>query len=156
MEREKRIGRVGKAILAGALALGSTGAAPAVENEASAATVRTYNCNTTADKWYPLTKGEIVVSKASGIIIPADVTVDGVKQYDDDPNTASVIVLKTSDNRNANWVINNDYAGSVKVLKCGATFGATYSAAGKEAATSDKRLGTNNPTKRVNFNWVQK
>lgn len=147
---------LGKLALAGALAFGGLGASAAATGEIDAATVRTYTCKTDVDRWYPLNKGEITVIKASGAIIPADETVDGVKQYDNLGETATIIGLKTSDNRNANWVVNNDNQGSVLVLRCGATFSRTRTALGTEASKLDANLGANNPAKSVQLQWVKK
>lgn len=147
---------LGKLALAGALAFGGLGASAAATDEIDAATVRTYTCKTDIDSWYPLNKGEITVIKASGAVIPADETVDGVKQYDNLGETATIIGLKTSDNRNANWVVNNDNQGSVLVLRCGATFSRTRTALGTEASKLDANLGANNPAKSVQLQWVKK
>ena len=154
MSKERHIGKLA---LAGALAFGALGASAAdAGNETDAATVRTYTCKTDVDSWYPLNKGEIAVVKASGAVIPADISVDGVKQYDNLAETATIIGLKTSDNRNTNWVVNNDNQGSVLVLRCGANFTRTRNALGLEASKLDANLGANNPAKSVQLQWVKK
>lgn len=153
MNKERTLGKLA---LAGAMAFGGFGASAANPEDTSSATVRAYNCNATLDKWYPLTKGEIVVIKASGAVIPADETVDGVKQYDNLGETATIVGLKSSDNTNKTWVINNDNSGSVLVLRCGATFGRTRTALGTEASKLDAGLGANNPAKSVQLQWIKK
>jgi len=142
--------------LAAVLATGSVAASAAVENPTSAATVRTHNCSRTGDRWYALTKGEYNVVKASGVILPADVTVDGVRQFDDNPDTASVTVLKGKHNLNKTWIIYPNYDGSMEVKICGATHASTEKSAGENGRTSDLRLGTNNPVRSVQFNWIEK
>lgn len=128
--------------------------APATAEELNAA--RSISCHSTLDKWYPLAKGDVITLKTSGAVIPADVSVDGVKQYDNDADTATVVQLKTSDNTNRYWKVTADFAGSLFVLRCGSNFGRTDTAAGREARRLDVKLGRNNPTKRINFNSVSK
>lgn len=151
--KERMLGRLA---LAGTLAFGGLGVAASNPESTDSATVRTYTCKTDIDSWYPLNKGEITVIKASGAVIPADETVDGVRQYDNLGETATIIGLKTSDNRNTNWVVNNDNQGSVLVLRCGATFARTRTALGTEASKLDANLGANNPAKSVQLQWVKK
>ncbi|HYM64900.1 MAG TPA: hypothetical protein VES68_00220, partial [Candidatus Sulfotelmatobacter sp.] len=123
MSKERMLGKI---VLAGALAFGGVGASPAAtDNQASAATVRAYDCNATLDKWYPLNKGEIAVVKASGAVVPADETIDGIRWYDNNGDTSTLVALKSKDNTNKTWVINNDNGGSVLVLRCGATLSGT-------------------------------
>ena len=143
---------IGKFLLAGTLAFGSAGSVAQTE----AQIVKDYNCSPTQDQWFPLNQGEIAVVKASGAVVPADVTIDGQKQYDNNPDTATIIGLKSNDNTDKTWVINNDYAGSILVLKCGVGSNATYEALGKQAVILDTRLGLNNPTKSVELNWIKK
>lgn len=153
MNKERTLGKLA---LAGAMAFGGFGASAANPAETESATVRAYNCKATTDNWYPLNKGEIVVIKASGAVIPADESVDGVRQYDDLGETATIVGLKSSDNTNKTWVINNDNQGSLLVLRCGASFARTRSALGREASKLDAGLGANNPAKSVQLQWVKK
>lgn len=153
MNKERTLGKLA---LAGALAFGGMGATAGTTSPTEAATVRTVNCNKTVDKWYPLRQGEYNVVKASAVILPADVTVDGVRQFDDNADTATVTALKSKDNKNKTWVIYDDYAGSMFVLKCGATYTSDYTAIGRQLRLSDRALGVNNPKKGVWFNEIEK
>ena len=153
MNKERTIGKLA---LAGVMAFGGVGASAVGTSEVDAATVRTYTCKATTDNWYPLNKGEIAVVKASGAIIPADESVDGVRQYDNLSETATIIGLKSSDDTNKTWVINNDNQGSILVLRCGATFSRTRSALGTEASKLDAGLGAKDPAKSVQLQWIRK
>lgn len=144
--KERLLGRVA---LAGALAVGGLGAQAAATNEADGATVVSYNCSKTTDKWVPLGDGVITVIKASDVVVPADKTVNGEKQTDDLKDTATVLGLTTKDNTNKNWVFGTDYTGSAFILKCGSSNSRFNAALGREVARADVKLGVNIASKSV-------
>ena len=126
--------------------------------EASGA-VKTISCTTT-DRWYGATEGFVqgdrLSIKASAVVIPADVSVDGVQQYDNNPDTATLVGLKSRNNTNVTWQVNLDYPASILVLPCKASSNLFYTAVGREGSRLDTRLGANDAEVSVDYNFIKK
>src|SRR5579862_1147683 len=95
------------------------------------------NCDNKVDMYHPIAQGNNYLVKASGIVMSADASVDGVQQFDNDPNTSSVVAMKSNDNSNKIWDIYANYGGSIQILKCGDGFNDLYAAAGRTEAVVD-------------------
>lgn len=113
-------------------------------------------CKQNKDVWYPLSTGERVMLNANSAVIPADESTDGVPQYDNDADTATNIGLLSNNGKVKSWTIDVNFPGSLYVLSCDATKTQFYTAVGRESSKLDARLGLNNPTKRVNYNFISK
>jgi hypothetical protein len=158
MERDnvRRIRRIALATIVGTVALG--GAIKASEAQASAP-IKTISCTNT-DRWYGATEGFVqgdrLSIKASAVVIPADVSVDGVQQYDNNADTATLVGLKSRNNTDVTWQVNLDYPASVLVLPCKAGSNLFYTAVGREASRLDTRLGANDAEVSVGYNYIKK
>lgn len=119
---------------------------------------REISCKQKQDFWVPggLKAGDRIVLKANGAVVPADEILDGQIQYDNDADTATTFGLRSSDGSVKTWVEDNNYDGSLFVLHCNATRKQFYEAVGREASRLDLTLGKNDPTKRVNYNYITK
>ncbi len=159
MERDRRIGKLGKVTLAGALVFGG-GAAVLKETEgADAGTVKTISCTTT-DHWYGqaegVNQGDRLLIKASGVVIPGDVSVDGIQQYDNNPDTATLVGLKSRNNSDISWRVDVDYPSAILVLPCKTGSNHFYTAVGREGSRLDARLGANDAEESVDYNFIKK
>jgi hypothetical protein len=157
MERDN-LRRIGRMALAGIVGLSVVGAIKASEAQASAP-VKTISCTTT-DRWYGATEGFVqgdrLSIKASAVVIPADVSVDGVQQYDNNPDTATLVGLKSRNNTNVTWQVNLDYPASILVLPCKAGSNLFYTAVGREGSRLDSRIGANDAAVSVDYNYIRK
>lgn len=148
--RESRVLRQGRNYaFASVLALGGLGAASSAPRPVEAGGERSISC-TDINKWYSLKQGEVVYLRTKSAIATADLTIDGVRQYDNRAETSTVIGLKSANSDKENWRLDVDFDGALLVLKCGASDKAFYNAYGRETFKQDTNNGVNNADKTTN------
>lgn len=154
----RTLGRIGgTAVIAGAAVFGAdllgAGGQEPTADAGGGSTTRRVSCKR-ADAWYPLRPTQTLVVRANAVVLPSDVKVNGVAQYDTDPNTSTVAGMYSKDSETIR--VTNDYGGSAHVLKCGASRDRFYEDLGRQTAILDARVQKNNPEKRVNVNVIFK
>ena len=151
---KERMGKIGASAAAFVFAA-AAGAELLPDNtaDASAANTRTVSCRK-VDAWYPLKPDQTLVVKARAVVVPADVEVNNVAQYDNEADTSTVVGIFSKDKRTSR--ITNKWGGSAHVLACRTSRRKFYADLGRQAAILDARVQKNNPDKRVNLNVIFK
>jgi len=152
LDRLARIGGAAVLVTAGAIAGDMAPRGDMAEAEAMGNIRRV--SSETQDAWYPLVPGETLIVKANAVVIPADVEVDGVPQYDNDADTSTVIGVFSEDREKIR--VTNQYGGSIHVLRSGTTRKQFFTDLGDQSWVLERRNSPNNPTKRVNLNVIKK
>jgi hypothetical protein len=148
--RESRVLRQGRTYaLASVLAVSGLAAASSAPRPVEAGGERSISCSDT-NKWYTLRQGEEVNLRTRAAVATADLTVDGVRQYDNRAETSTVLGFKSANRDKKNWQLDVDFDGAILVLKCGATDKAFFNAYGRETFRQDARSGVNNADKTTN------
>ncbi len=141
--------RIRNVAIAGVLAVAGIGASSAPRTVEAGGGARSISCSDT-NKWYELNQGEVINLNTKAALATADLTVDGVRQYDDRAETSSVVGFKSLNNAKKSWTVDVDYPGAMLVFKCGVSDSAFYKAYGRETFNQDKNNGANDAVKTTN------
>ncbi|PIR80165.1 MAG: hypothetical protein COU25_01520 [Candidatus Levybacteria bacterium CG10_big_fil_rev_8_21_14_0_10_35_13] len=167
IEGGRRLGKLGKAVLAGSLAFAGGATLEVATQDSSPQAVafavdaagstpdRTISCRR-SNRWYPLNQGETVTLDTRGAIAIADISVGGKFQSDNEADTTTVLVFKSDDRNKKTWNLENNYGGSILVPACDVSGQKLDKLAGAWTRRTDVDLGKNDPVKRVNENWLIK